>query len=63
MLFRSLGRAVSRSAIQTIDNLYRQMLEAEKQAGARDACDASLNLLSQILQEKGMTYEQFILSV
>ncbi len=59
----SVRRAVSRSAIQTIDNLYRQMLEAEKQAGARDACDASLNLLSQILQEKGMTYEQFILSV
>ena len=59
----SVRRAVSRSAIQTIDNLYRQMLEAEKQAGARDACDASLNLLTQILQEKGMTYEQFILSV
>ena len=59
----SVRRAVSRSAIQTIDNLYRQMLEAEKQAGARDACDASLNLLSQIRQEKGMTYEQFILSV
>jgi len=59
----SVRRAPRRSAIQTVEGLYRQMLEAEKQAGARDACDASLNLLTRILQEKGMTYEQFILSI
>ena len=59
----SVRRAPSRSAIQVIDGLYRQMLEAEKHAGTRDACDASLNLLTRILQEKGMTYEQFILTI
>ena len=59
----SVRRAPARSAVQIVDGLYRQMLEAERQAGPRDACDASISLLTQVLQEKGMTYEQFILSI
>ena len=59
----SVRRAPKRSALSVIEGLYRQMLEAEKQAGPRDACDASLRLLVNVLQEKGMAYEQLILSI
>lgn len=59
----SVRRAPKRSALTVIESLYRQMLAAEQQAGARDACDASLRLLMNVLQEKGMSYEQLILAI
>jgi hypothetical protein len=39
------------------------MLEEERRAGSRDACAASLALLTGLLAEKGTTYEEFILSL
>jgi hypothetical protein len=39
------------------------MLAIEQQAGARDACGASLNYLVSVLNEKGVSYEQLILSL
>lgn len=59
----SVRRAPKRAALNVIEGLYRQMLAAEQQAGPRDACDASINLLQRVLQEKGMSYEQFILAI
>lgn len=59
----SVRRAPKRSALGVIDGLYRQMLDAERQAGPRDACDASLRVLAQVLQEKGMSYEELILAI
>ena len=43
----------------------RQSLgEAEEQrAGTRDACAASLALLTNVLNQKGVSYESFILSI
>jgi hypothetical protein len=38
------------------------MLAEERRVGPRDACDASLALLAGILKQKGVSYEQFILS-
>jgi hypothetical protein len=46
-----------------IVDLYRAMLEEERRVGAKDAIDASTRLLHQYLNEKGMSYEQFVLSL
>lgn len=43
----------------TIEPLYRQLLDAEKQGGM----DASAHMLNQILDEKGVDYDEFILSL
>lgn len=59
----SVRRAPKRSAVDTLSGVYRLMLEEERKAGARDACAASLALLTSLLTEKGTTYEEFILSL
>jgi PAS domain S-box-containing protein len=59
----SVRRKASAKAIATMTGLYQAMLEAERQAGPKDACDASLALLTQALQQQGVNYEQFILSL
>lgn len=59
----SVRRAPKRSAVEAVAGVYRLMLEEEKKAGARDACAASLKLLTGVLAEKGTTYEKFILSL
>ncbi|GAB4406999.1 MAG: PAS domain-containing protein [Rhodoferax sp.] len=57
----SVRRKASPAAIDQITPLYQAMLAEEARAGARDACEASLALLTRTLQEKGMSYEQFVL--
>lgn len=59
----SVRRAPKRSALGVIEILYQQMLVAEREAGPREACDASLRLLTQVLQDKGTSYEQLILTI
>lgn len=61
--YMSVRRAPSREAIKVIDGLYREMLVVEQKAGARDACRASLELLTQVLKEKGLSYEELILAI
>jgi len=39
------------------------MLAEEQKVGTKDACDASLALLTSVLQQKGVSYEQLILSL
>lgn len=59
----SVRRKASTQAIALMGGLYQAMLEEERKAGAKDACDASLALLVNTLQQKGVSYEQFILSL
>ena len=59
----SVRRKPRRQAVELVANVYSQMLEAERRAGPKDACAASLGLLTGLLAEKGMGYESFILSI
>lgn len=58
----SVRRKASPEAIAVVDCLYKAMLDAENRAGPKDACDASLALLGDVLQQKGVSYEQLVLS-
>lgn len=59
----SVRRKAKPAAIAVATDVYKLLLEEERFAGPRDACDASLALLSSILKQKGVSYEQFILSL
>jgi PAS domain S-box-containing protein len=61
--YYSVRRKPHPRAIPVISELYRQMLEEERRAGARDAIAASTQLLEKFLGEKDMSYEQFVLSL
>jgi len=58
----SVRRKPGRAAVDAMANLYRLMLDEERRAGPRDACDASLALMTGVLNQKGVSYEEFILS-
>lgn len=59
----SVRRKPKRSAIATIEPIYRELLQEEQRAGAKNAPDASIQLLQDKLKSLGTTYEQFILSI
>lgn len=59
----SVRRAPKKSSIATIEGLYRQMLEKEKSAGAKEACNASLGFLVNFLKDKGLSYEELIMAI
>ncbi len=59
----SVRRKPRTESIAVISNIYRAMLEAEQRGGPREAVDASLRLLQNMLAEKGLTYHEFILSI
>lgn len=59
----SVRRKPKATALAVVADLYRKMLDEERRAGARDACEASLALLNGLLEQKGETYESFILSI
>jgi len=59
----SVRRAPKRSAVDTLAEVYRLMRQEEEHAGPRDACAASLALLTKILSNKETRYEEFILSL
>lgn len=59
----SARRKPSRGAVSAVSDLYRSMLDEEQRAGPRDACAASLNMVTTILSQKGVSYEQFVLSL
>lgn len=61
--YYSVRRKANPRAIPAVSELYRRMIAAERQAGARDATAASLELLQQVHNEKGMNYEEFVLSL
>lgn len=59
----SVRRKPRASAVAAVSGLYQRMLEEEQKAGSKDACDASLALLTGVLKQKGVSYESFILSI
>jgi PAS domain S-box-containing protein len=61
--YYSVRRKPKASAVKTVAELYRVMLEAEQRAGTRDAIAASTRLLTDLLKEKGAGYDEFVLSL
>ena len=59
----SVRRKAKPSAIAVLNDVYKQMLAEEHRAGPNDACEASIALLTGVLQQKGLSYEQLILSL
>ena len=55
----SVRRKPTKEALSIIKPLYQEMLKLEKSGGM----DASFKYLQNILNEKGLTYEEFILSI
>ena len=61
--FTSVRRFPKRAALEKIDPVYRQMLQAEKNAGARDAIAAGTQVLVDVLKQTGMGYEQLVFAL
>ncbi|GLH70943.1 chemotaxis protein [Geothrix rubra] len=62
--YYSVRRKPKAAAIETFTGIYRAMLEAERRAGGGQAAmKASQALLEQTLQEKGVSYDEFVLGV
>jgi PAS domain S-box-containing protein len=59
----SVRRKPRPQAVAVMEPLYRQLLDVERKAGTKDACDASIAVLTSVLKEKGVSYESFILSI
>jgi PAS domain S-box-containing protein len=61
--YLSVRRAPRRSAIDVLADVYAAMIKEEQKASPRDACAASLALLTGILADKRTSYEELILSL
>ncbi len=59
----SVRRKPRESAVKTVSDLYRTMLEAERRAGTRDAIAASTKILTDLLAEKGKSYDELVLAI
>ena len=59
----SVRRKAQPKAIAVVTDVYKAMLAEEERAGPKDACDASLALLGSVLKQKGVSYEQLVLSL
>lgn len=61
--FFSVRRKPKTSAVKTVTALYRSMLAAEQRAGAKESIAASTKILTNLLSEKGVSYEEFVLAI
>jgi PAS domain S-box-containing protein len=62
--YHSNRRKPSASAVRAVDGLYRQLLAEEKRFDNRkDGMQAGYDMLMKFLQDKGVSYEEFILSL
>lgn len=59
----SVRRKPNPKAVEIVSGLYQQMLEAEKKAGPRDAITAATKILSDLLEQKGTTYEELVIGL
>jgi PAS domain S-box-containing protein len=59
----SVRRKPKQSGVQTASAVYAAMLEAEKKAGAANAIAASTKVLVDILNEKGLSYDELVLAI
>ncbi len=56
----SVRRRPSRQGIEAVTAVCQEMMRIEQQAGPREAPDASIKWLVDLLESKGTTYEEFI---
>lgn len=61
--YYSVRRCPRRDALAKIEPVYRQMLEAERAAGARDAISGGTKVLVDLLQQSRMSYEQLVFAL
>ena len=61
--YYSVRRKPNPKAMSVVVPLYKQLLQIEQNAGSRDAIPASLTYLQNLLKEKGVSYERFILDL
>lgn len=61
--YTSVRRYPKPDAVGKMEPVYRQMLEAEKRAGARDAIAAGTKVLLDVLNQTGMSYEELVFSL
>ncbi|MBI5006145.1 MAG: PAS domain S-box protein [Nitrosomonadales bacterium] len=59
----SVRRKPKQSGVQAASALYAAMLEAERKAGAANAIAASTRVLVDILNEKGLGYDELVLAI
>ena len=59
----SARRKPSPGAVSAVSDIYQLMCNEEQRAGPRDACAASVGLLTGLLNQKGTSYEKFILAL
>lgn len=59
----SVRRKPKANSVKTVSDLYRAMLAAEQRAGAKDAIAASTAILTNLLSDKGMSYDEFVLAI
>lgn len=57
--YYSVRRKPKKSALDFIVPLYKQLLDAEKRSGI----ESSLSMVQELLKNKGVSYDEFILSV
>lgn len=61
--YTSVRRCPTRSAVDSISAVYAHMLQAEKQAGARDAIAAGTQVLVDVMKTKDMPYEELVFAL
>lgn len=61
--YYSVRRKPNPKAIPHVTALYRQLLQIEQSGGSRDGMEAALAHVGQLLKQKGMSYERFILDL
>ncbi len=61
--YYSVRRKPKPESIAIVEELYKSMLVVERSTGSKNAAEASLKLVSDLLVDKGVTYEEFILSI
>jgi len=59
----SVRRRPRTEAIAFIEPVYAQMLEREKAVGAKQAVPASLDILRERYQSRGVAYDEFVLAL
>lgn len=61
--YTSVRRYPRREAVVEIERVYREMLQAEQRAGARDAIAAGTGVLLELLKQRGVSYEELVFSL
>lgn len=59
----SVRRKPGKGAVDAMADVYRAMLAEEQKAGPKDAMTASLGWLTNVLAQKGLSYEELVLSL